>query len=56
MVEEKRRSAARALGEIGDPMPVDPLIKPLKADEADVRRYAATVLGEIRKNESSSLQ
>ena len=45
--ERVRRSAAAALGKIGDPQAVQPLIKALGDSNSDVRSSAATALGEI---------
>jgi len=42
-----RRSAAKALGRIGNALAVDPLIAALKSDDAEVRRLAAEALGRI---------
>ncbi len=42
-----RASAARALGEIGDPQSVQPLIKALSDRNSGVRGLAATALGRI---------
>jgi HEAT repeat protein len=41
------RAAARALGEIGDPRAVGPLVTALKGQDADVHRLAAEALGRI---------
>ena len=45
--EIDKRSAANALGEIGDSRAVDPLIDMLKSQNWEVRKDAARALGEI---------
>jgi HEAT repeat protein len=42
-----RWRAANALGKIGDPRAVEPLIQALKDEKLDVRGYAAIALGRI---------
>ncbi|MCD5397553.1 HEAT repeat domain-containing protein, partial [candidate division NPL-UPA2 bacterium] len=42
-----RRSAARALGKIGDPRAVGPLIAALKDEDSNVRKSAAESLKKI---------
>ena len=42
-----RRDAAKALGEIGDPTAMDPLIAALKDSKKDVRDAAAEALGKM---------